>query len=150
MPRERFRLPTDLAALAPFSDALSARLSSGPTPMEPGTVSTILLLLDELLTNVIKYGHPGEAAGAHEMLVEVEWNAAEFSLRIEDDGIAFDSTQPRPASATDPAGWEDRPVGGWGLELVRQSVDEFAYRRDGSVNKLTLRKRLQSAAEPSL
>lgn len=118
--------------------------------MEPGTVSTILLLLDELLTNVIKYAHPGATPGAHEMRVEVEWSAAEFCLRIEDDGVAFDSTQARPASASNPAGWEDRPVGGWGLELVRQSVDEFAYRRDGSVNKLTLRKCLPPAVEPSL
>jgi anti-sigma regulatory factor (Ser/Thr protein kinase) len=57
---------------------------------------------------------------------------------IEDNGIPFD---PTVAAASEPGGeLDDRPIGGLGLHLVRQSIDRMHYRRDGERNVLTISK----------
>jgi anti-sigma regulatory factor (Ser/Thr protein kinase) len=44
------------------------------------------------------------------------------------------------------AGDDDRPPGGWGIQLVRRFMDEIRYRRDGDENVLLLTKRLVPAS----
>jgi anti-sigma regulatory factor (Ser/Thr protein kinase) len=59
---------------------------------------------------------------------------------IRDRGAAFDPGSVPAADVT--SGWEDRPVGGLGWHLIRQSVDEIDYEREPSGgNRLTLVKR---------
>lgn len=137
MAAETFQLRASLPALALFNEQLCERLASSP----PGVTSTILLLLDELLTNVIKYGHPDGRGAEHEISVRIYLEVTGFTIEVVDDGAPFDPTAPQAAAAADSESWEDRPVGGWGLQLVRQMVDELAYRREQSLNKLILHKR---------
>ena len=37
---------------------------------------------------------------------------------------------------------DDRPAGGWGIQLVRRYMDEIHYRREAGENVLRLTKRL--------
>lgn len=141
MPCEHFRLKCAHSALAAFNADAGLRLAAGPCPPDEATTATLFLLLDELLTNVIKYGHPGQHDTDHEIGVMICLEPTELVIEIVDDGVPFDPTAPPPPT-TAALAWEDRPVGGWGLELVRRTVDEAAYRRDQSRNRLTLRKRL--------
>ena len=143
---ETFRLAGEAAALEPFNAQVRARLAAGPFPPDDATAAALFLVLDEWLTNVIKYAHPGGGGAAHEITVCVCLDAAEFVVDIEDDGVAFDPTAAAAPAVADEVPWEDRPVGGWGLELVRRTVDSVAYRRDESRNKLTPRKRFARAA----
>jgi serine/threonine-protein kinase RsbW len=142
-----FRLKNRLAALVPFNEELRACMDAGGAGSNDGDAATIHLLLDELLTNVIKYGHPGDD-GEHDIAVHLclkEWG---FVLAIEDDGIPFDPTRAPERSEEDlHLPLEEREVGGWGLSLVRRLVDEVEYRRDQSMNKLTLRKGSRQASD---
>ena len=144
---EAFHLRAELPALAVFNAQLCDRLAAGPHPPQERVTSTILLLLDELPSNVIKYGHPDGTGAEHDIGVRIWLDETAFTIEIEDDGAPFDPTVPRAAMPADEGPWEDRPVGGWGLALVRQTVDELAYRREQSLNQLTLRKRFLSEGE---
>ena len=43
---------------------------------------------------------------------------------------------------TEAAADDDRPPGGWGIQLVRRYMDEIRYRREAGENVLRLTKRL--------
>lgn len=136
----RFRLPDRLDALPTLNEHVEKCLAAGP-PGPDGSAATLRLVLDELLTNIIKYGHPGDAA-EHEILLQLCLADVGFALYLEDDGVPFDPTAPRPVRDGDGSDvpLEDRAVGGWGLTVVRGSVDEVTYWREGSRNKLIVRK----------
>ena len=57
-----------------------------------------------------------------------------------DSGIPFDPTQRPEADITLPA--EDRAIGGLGIHLVRQIMDDIHYERKDNRNILTLAKKL--------
>ena len=100
----------------------------------PAAGYAVSLALEELVTNIIKYGYD-DAAG-HEIGVDLAWNDGELRLTVRDDGHPFD---PLSAPAPDldlPV--DERPVGGLGLHLVRQFFPEARYRREGECNVLEL------------
>jgi phosphoribosyl 1,2-cyclic phosphodiesterase/anti-sigma regulatory factor (Ser/Thr protein kinase) len=92
----------------------------------------IVLVLEELLTNLVKYG----AGSALQLQLALTWCDGMVELIVEDDGGAFDLTK-------EPAGPREGP-GGYGLDLVRQLMDGVAYTRDGGLNRLTFRKTFSS------
>ena len=61
----------------------------------------------------------------------------EVVIEMHDNGAAFDPTKdapiPDPAAAMD-----DRPVGGLGIFLIREMVDDLTYRREEGWNHLTI------------
>ena len=139
----RFHLHDRLDELPPFNESIDACLAAGPPGPDGPAAATLRLVLDELLTNIIKYGHPGDTR-EHDILVQLCLAAEGFALYLEDDGIPFDPTAPRALRDGDGDGvpLEDRAIGGWGLTVVRGSVDEVTYWREDSKNKLIVRKGL--------
>jgi len=132
----------DLVRLMEFGDEFSCRHRLADEER-----ARLQIILDELFTNVVKYGyedttvegHPEGFPGGHpEGHIEVALSLEADRLIIEfvDDGRPFDPlTSPLPDLDL-PA--ETRPVGGVGISIVRGLVDERAYRRDGNRNRLTL------------
>ena len=96
------------------------------------------LALDEVLTNTMSYGY--EDVGAHDIHVRLRVRAGVVQAEVEDDGRAFNPLDVPPPNLDVPL--EERPVGGLGLHIVRALMDDVEYRRDGTRNILTLRKRL--------
>lgn len=86
-------------------------------------------------------GRAGETAG--EILVEVDFDATRFRIRLLDFGESFD-----PVTVLAPR-LELMPESGMGLFIIRNSMDEVDY-RDGVPNVLTLTKRLRAESAPSL
>lgn len=129
---------SELTALAAFVDdfVAEARL--------PADVAFQLdLVLEELLTNTVSYGAP--PAGSR-IEVRLARRGDEIEVELVDAGMAFD---PRTLPAPDlDAPLEERRVGGLGVHLVRQFMDEIEYRRVGGRNHLHLRKRLTAGREP--
>ena len=97
--------------------------------------SRLLIILDELFTNVVKYGYAGEPVQGH---IEVDLSLQGGRLIIEfiDDGMPFDPLQSPPPDLDQPV--EERQLGGVGLAIVRALVEEAGYRREGDRNRLTL------------
>jgi anti-sigma regulatory factor (Ser/Thr protein kinase) len=96
--------------------------------------------LDEILSNLVKYGSSGhKGPGRIEIVLRLEAEA--FEMVILDDAPPFD---PLEAARPDTSlGVEERPVGGLGIEIVRRLMDVIEYQRgDDGRNRLTLRRRL--------
>ena len=98
---------------------------------------TINLALEEAVTNVMLYAYPGENG---KVLIEAEKTPQRITFTISDSGIPFDPTQRPEADITLPA--EDRAIGGLGIHLVRQIMDDIHYERKDNRNILTLVKKL--------
>ena len=94
------------------------------------------LAIEELATNVIKYGY--DNASEHFIEVTLSVSGGDLVLSIADDGRPFN-----PLEAPDPevnAALEERPIGGLGIYLVRKMADRMEYVREASKNRITLRK----------
>jgi sigma-B regulation protein RsbU (phosphoserine phosphatase) len=96
------------------------------------------LALEEAVTNVILYAYPAGSDG----LVNIEAVLREHSLEfiITDSGVAFDPTVVPEADTTLSAA--ERAIGGLGIHLVRQIMDEVRYQRLDDKNILTLIKNI--------
>ena len=103
----------------------------------------INLALEEAVSNVMLYAYPGRTDGMVfvEYLEMLEPDCKRLIFTISDSGIPFDPTQKEQADITLSA--EDRAIGGLGIHLVRQLMDEISYERTDDKNILTLVKSIK-------
>lgn len=94
---------------------------------------TLNLALEEAVTNVMLYAYPDKSGT---VLIKSEKSAAQIKFEISDSGIPFDPTQQKEADITLSA--EERAIGGLGIHLVRQIMDEISYERKDDKNILTI------------
>ena len=98
--------------------------------------SRINLVLDELVSNIIKYAYDDQQE--HQILVTIAIDGDLLTISVDDDGKPFN---PLDAPAPDlDLSIEERPIGGLGLFLVRSIVDTIEYRRERDHNILTVTK----------
>jgi anti-sigma regulatory factor (Ser/Thr protein kinase) len=118
-------------------DALQEFAASAGVPEK--SVFCLALALEECGSNVVNYALQGDARQMFQ--VDLECSDGSFVIELRDRGPEFDptSTAERPFQADD----EDVP-GGWGIQLVRRSVDEIHYQRIAGENVLRLTKRVNS------
>ena len=99
------------------------------------------LALDELLNNNISYGFPDD--GPHTITVELETQEGALQIQVIDDGVPFN---PFEQAAPDlESSVEERDLGGVGIHLVKNFMDEYGYERVHSRNVVTLLKRTPKA-----
>lgn len=98
-------------------------------------VFKVKLAVEEMGLNIIDHGYGSD-----------ESKELEFRLTADDDSVTmefidearpFDPLTETPRPDTD-AGIEERDIGGLGVYLVREMMDEVRYAREGSRNRLTL------------
>jgi anti-sigma regulatory factor (Ser/Thr protein kinase) len=98
----------------------------------------LALALEECASNIVNHALRRDPSQKFSATIERTDGAIVTELR--DPGPAFDPTQ---LETTDPAPDEDdRPPGGWGIQLVRRYMDEISYRREAGENVLRLTKRI--------
>jgi serine/threonine-protein kinase RsbW len=92
------------------------------------------LALDEIVTNVILYGY--EASGlTGDIVLKRDITEKSLVITLEDTGIAYDPrTRKMPDEIDLSKDLEDRPIGGLGIYLAINGVDEFDYERAGNKN----------------
>jgi len=102
--------------------------------------SRLLVILEELFTNVVEHAYEGAQFAAGSVAVTLGWKHGRLTIDFVDDGPPFD---PLAHSAPDlDAPPEQRPIGGLGISIVRALVDEARYWREGHRNHLHLVRRL--------
>ena len=107
-----------------------------------GVRRSVNVALDELLANTITHGLAGRGGG--ELSVDVELRPDRLTVTLTDDGTPFD---PFGRAVPDTAlSVEDRPIGGLGIHLVRQLMDEVSYQRRTDRNVVVLSKLLAGGA----
>ena len=123
-------------AIPPASEAAEAWLAE--RQVAPNVVFLVILAIEELVTNCIKYGY--DDADAHTIDIELSVDASKLTMVVADDGHPFD-----PLAATPPdlsLAIEDRPIGGLGIHMLRELTDEMTYERRDGANRVTLIKRV--------
>jgi serine/threonine-protein kinase RsbW len=125
----------EIADLVSVTEAVDRIGAEADIPSK--TVMQLQVVLDEVLSNVIKYAWPD--GGNHEFYVRINVRDGGIEVTVTDDGRPFNPLdQPPPAP---PAG-DRRPLpGGVGIHMVRQLVDSLEYVRFDGRNQVTLTKR---------
>jgi len=109
----------------------------GECRLPADTVLILNLVLDEIVSNVIKYGYDDTLE--HEIHVRVVLEGDLLTIQVEDDGRSFNPLEAPPPNLDLPI--EQRPIGGLGVFIVKSTVDAAEYRREGGRNVLTIKKR---------
>jgi anti-sigma regulatory factor (Ser/Thr protein kinase) len=100
------------------------------------------LALEEHFANLLEHAYPG--GGYHQIRVRFARAGNWLEVEVEDDGREFN-----PLLAPEPdisLPLEERPIGGLGIHLMKQFLDELEYRREGVRNLVRLRKRLDQVS----
>jgi len=128
-----FVIRNDFSELAWLPNAVREFLAQ--RGLSERTLFTIDLVLEEVVTNILKYAYFD--AESHQIAIHVALTPEQVVLVVEDDGRQFDPVQTPEPDVRQRA--EDRPIGGLGLHLVRRMVQLFRYERRGVRNHLEIR-----------
>ena len=120
--------------------AVEALQEFGKTRQIPEhTLFGLALALEECGSNIVNYALRRDAGLSFHVTIEHTGSALVIELR--DCGPEFDPTK-APPREQDPDD-DDRPPGGWGIQLVRHYTDEMRYTREDGANVLRLTKELK-------
>ncbi len=106
-------------------------------PVEVG--QRIRILFDDLLSNVISYAFSDDEA--HEIEIRTELATNRLTVTISDDGIPFNPLEAGTPDTSLPL--DKRTIGGLGIHLSRNLVDDMSYHRRSERNVLTLVKYIE-------
>jgi serine/threonine-protein kinase RsbW len=124
---------SEISRLYEFIEELGSDFS-----LSPDIVFNLNLVLEEAVVNIINYAYPKED---HESIyLSAKMHEGSIVLVLTDTGKEFDPTAVPEADVTLSA--DDRQIGGLGIFLIRQIMNEVKYERIEGKNVLTLEKKL--------
>ena len=125
-------LPNDVQAtteLGMFVDEVCENVG-----FDMSTALKLNLAIEEAVVNVMSYAYPAGTKG--DVDIDAEATNEQLKFVISDSGTPFDPTTKGEVDTTLSA--EERDVGGLGVYMVKQTMDDLYYEyRDGQ-NQLTL------------
>ena len=136
------RIGADLEELSRLTERIEEFATTGSVPS--AQTQRISLAIDELVTNIIRYGTvEGESA---DIQVSVRLLEGMVRVEIEHRGVAFDPfVEAAVPDTTLPL--EERPIGGLGVFLVRSLMTSTRYERIADRNRITLTRSLESGQQ---
>ncbi|HBX53656.1 MAG: hypothetical protein A2275_10775 [Bacteroidetes bacterium RIFOXYA12_FULL_35_11] len=117
-------------SLSPIRDFLSEKGNS--FGFDKKKIYKLCLAVDEVATNIIRHGYEenGKTGGLVDVITSFYDN--KLTVILEDDAIAYNPLEHALPSEEDlKKPLEDRPIGGLGVMIAKQSVDEFKYEYNG-------------------
>ena len=142
MPMENVRLqrsltlPNDINTipqLNEFIDTVCEELE-----IDMALAMSLNLAMEEAVVNVMDYAYPAGTEG--EVNIEAIADETQLHFIISDSGKPFDPTAKEEVDTTLSA--EERPIGGLGIHLIRQLMDDISYERKDDKNILRLSKNI--------
>ena len=133
-----FKLKIDLSELTTLSRQLQDFGRS--TKLSEGSILKLNICLDELFTNIVYYGYGDNFDSPIIFILTLVGN--ELTVKIEDEGIPFN-----PLKVKNPKMVDDLniiQIGGFGVYIVKELMDDICYRRYQGKNHLTLKKFIQN------
>ena len=117
---------------------VDAELEEAGCPMK--VQFQIDVAVDEIFTNIAMYAYaPGTGSATVRIRVDRDEKVAEITFI--DSGVAFNPLLQKEPDTTLPAA--QRAVGGLGIFMVKKSMDEMHYAREGEQNILRIRKSIR-------
>lgn len=105
------------------------------------TIFQVNLILEELITNIICYGHQQQPEKKIELVLQQD-KTNQLVITLIDEAPAFNPLLQDAASIDTEIG--ERPIGGLGIHFVRSLTDQIDYSYTGRGNRLTLYKSMQN------
>jgi anti-sigma regulatory factor (Ser/Thr protein kinase) len=134
-----FKLRNNLSELATLCEKME---SVGQTlGLSRRCLFEMNLALDELFTNIISYGFQDQSE--HFIRVNISADQDVLTVVLEDDGMAFNPVARIPPEV--PCTLDECKVGGLGIHLVKNLMDEIVYERRAGMNVLTLKKSIEKS-----
>lgn len=126
----------ELERLAVFVEEVSEQLN-----LDAETTMNLNLALEEVVSNVILYAYPQKMSEFINVMASSDDKVLVFT--ITDKGEEFDPTKVEEADITLSA--EDREIGGLGIFIVKNIMNEVTYQRLDGRNILTLKKNIHNS-----
>lgn len=109
---------------------------------------TIELAVEEVFVNIAHYAYgkvdeSGNAipdTGTGPARIDVSAGDGEVAITFTDGGMPYDPLKKEDPDTSLSA--DERSIGGLGIYMVKKSMDDCLYHRDGSNNVLTIKKKL--------
>ncbi len=117
-------------SLHDFVDSIGDELN-----LSPALTLNLNLALEEIVSNVILYAYPSES-NENKIYIEFTRSGDLLKFIVSDYGKPFNPTTKDEPDITLEA--VDRPIGGLGIFLVKQIMDDITYYRENNMNKLVL------------
>lgn len=124
----------NLDSLGPIREFLSdsAKLAG----LDKSRTYKLCLAIDEIATNIINYGYlrSGIENGIIDVTIQIENN--QLIVTLEDTATPFNPfnrKMPNDEELKKPL--EERPIGGLGILLAKENVDEFNYKYQNNKNR---------------
>ncbi len=131
---KQISLTPDLSSIAELEQSLED--FAGAHDLDMGLQNRLNLMLEELITNSVNYSLQTVSGPKLELCLSLEDTFV--VARLEDNGPAFNPFSDAPEADTS-SSLEDRPIGGLGIYLTKKFANEYAYKRVGDRNRVTLR-----------
>ena len=130
---EEIKVDLSATELYVISELAERILESADCPMKIQT--RLAIVIDEIFGNIVKY------SGADSITVQAGVDDDRlFEMRFIDNGKPYN-----PLDAPDPdieAEFDTRPIGGLGIFIVKNSMDEVLYDYKNGHNHLTIKKKI--------
>ena len=131
--KQSFTLRNDMSEI----DTLSRRIDELGENLDlpPRLLMSLNLTIEELFTNIVSYGYRDDKEHFIDISIQCEGDC--ITVRMEDDGIAFNPLQTETPDIRCPL--EDREIGGLGIHICRKMMDEIDYQRTDDKNVMTMK-----------
>lgn len=137
--KKELKYEAKLPNLTILTNEIDMILEQFECPMK--TQTQIDVSIDEIFTNICSYAYAEGTTGFAEITVKVLEAPKKISLCFMDEGIPYNPLEKEDPDIT--LSVEDRPIGGLGIFMVKNMMDEISYEyRDGK-NILTLFKNIE-------
>ena len=103
-------------------------------------ISQFNLVVEELFVNIASYAYKENENGKCKIIIEYDKEKQEVKISFEDNGIKFN-----PLEKEDPdtnSKIEDMQIGGLGIYIVKESMDNIEYKYENNKNILILSKNI--------
>ena len=94
------------------------------------------VVVEELVVNVVNYSH------SDYLDVEIIRDEKSIVLRFHDSGVLFNPLKKDPPDFSIP--FEEREIGGLGIFMVKEYMDEVGYEHAGGENILTVMRKIKT------
>lgn len=119
------------------TDFIDAELEKIDCPMK--AVVQLNIAIDEIFSNIVKYGYAGKSGPITVKLIEREHPHMVY-LRFSDEGVPYNPMTKEDPDTTLSA--EEREIGGLGIFMVKKSMDDMMYKYENDQNIFTIAKKI--------
>lgn len=104
-----------------------------------GVQHKVEVALEELFVNVCRYAYAGkDKPGTVQVRYAYGTNPSSITVELRDKGVPFDPIKRQ--DPTRPSSVQDAGIGGLGIFMVKNTMDDFTYMRSGDTNVTIIKK----------